>query len=100
MKYWKRYVAAAVAVGTVIAAVRFLPSETFITFVMAWLLLIPAAFAMYLAYGLREYMRDRKNRILVSVKPSEAMKALARRETELAREKELLYEDLRKGIKR
>ncbi len=100
MKYINKYIAAAVAGGTVIGAAYYLPSETFIVFVVGWLLVIPAAFIGYLAYGLREYMKERKNRIVVSVRPSDAMKALARREAELRREKELLYEDLNRGIKR
>jgi hypothetical protein len=44
-------------------------------------------------------MKDRKNTILVSVKPSEAMRALARREMELQREKELLLKELNSGVK-
>jgi len=38
----------------------------------------PAAFVAYMAYGYITYMRDRKHRIEVSVKPTDAMKAIAR----------------------
>lgn len=98
MKYWIKYVAAAIG-GTIAGAAYFLPSGMFLTFVTGWLLFIPAAGIAVLAYGLREYMKDRKNTILVSVKPSEAMRALARREMELQREKELLLKELSNGIK-
>ncbi|HEY9245955.1 MAG TPA: hypothetical protein VIO11_03820 [Candidatus Methanoperedens sp.] len=100
MKNIYKYIAAAVAGGTVVAGATFLPSETFIAFVVGWLLLIPAAFVVYLAFGLREYMKERKNRIVVAIKPSEAVRAIARRETELQREKELLYKEISNGIKR
>ncbi len=94
MKYRTKYIAAAVG-GSVIGAAYFFPSESFLAFVGGWLFLIPAVSIVFLAYGLREYMKDRKNRIMVSIKPSEAMKALARREAELQKEKEILYEELR-----
>lgn len=99
MKYWIKYVAAAIG-GTIAGAAYFLPSGLFLTFVTGWLFLIPAAGIALLAYGLREYMKDRKNRILVSIKPGEAMRALARREMELQREKELLLKELSNGVKR
>jgi hypothetical protein len=57
---------------------------------------LPITAAVFLAVGLREYMKDRKNRIMVSIKTTDAMKALARREEELKREKELLYEQFGK----
>jgi hypothetical protein len=97
MKYLNKYVATAIAGGSVMGAIYFLPSESYLAFVAGWVVLIPIAFVIFLAYGLREYRKDRKNRIMVSIKPSEAMKALARREAELQREKELLYEELRRG---
>lgn len=87
MKYWKRYVSA----GIVIGGIYFLPNESFAAFITGWVFLLPIAAAVFLAIGLREYMKDRKNRIMVSVKTNEAMKVLARREAELKREKELLY---------
>lgn len=99
MKHWIKYVAAAIG-GTIAGAVYFLPSEMFLAFVAGWLFLIPAAGIVLLAYGLREYMKDRKNRIMVSIKPNEAMRALARREMELQREKELLLKELNNGVKR
>lgn len=92
MNYWKWYVAA----GIVIGGVYFLPVESFTAFLTGWVFLVPAATAIFLAVGLREYMKDRKNRIIVSIGASDAMKALARREAELKREKELLYEQFGK----
>ena len=92
MNNWKRYVAA----GIVIGSVYFLPSESFIAFLTGWVILLPITAAVFLAVGLREYMKDRKNRIMVSIKRTDAMNALARREEELKREKELLYEQFGK----
>ena len=92
MNNWKRYVAA----GVVIGSVYFLPSESFVAFLTGWVILLPVTAAVFLAVGLREYMLDRKNRITVSVRANEAMKALSRREAELKREKELLYEQFGK----
>ncbi len=66
----------------------------FMAFVVGWVFLIPAVVAVLLAYGLVEYMKDRKNRITVTLKPTEAMKAIARKEEELKREKErIMYEE-------
>lgn len=100
MKNWVKYVAAAIAGGgAVIGTAYFFPEKSFIAFVVGWLFLIPAAFAVYMVYGLWKYIEDRENRISVVVKPTEAMKALARKEAELAREKEILYEELHREIK-
>jgi len=96
MKTWVKYVATIVVGATVMGAAYLLPMGTFQAFVIGWLFLIPATFAVYMIFSLREYMQDRKNRIVVSVKPTQAMKALARREAALIKEKELLYEELQK----
>lgn len=92
MNNWKRYVAAGIVMGTV----YFLPSESFIAFLTGWVILLPIAAVVFLAAGLRGYMKDSKNRITVSVRANDAMNALARREAELKREKELLYEQFGK----
>ena len=82
---WKRF-----GVPSVIATL-------FITFAVMWVFLIPAAVAGLLILGFTVYMRERKHRIAVSIKPTEAMKAIARREGELQREKEkILYESFPK----
>ncbi len=96
MKSWVKYVATIVVGATVMGAAYFLPMGTFQAFVIGWLLLIPATFAVYMLFSLREYIQERNNRIVVSVKPTEAMKARARREAALKKEKELLYEELQK----
>gem|GEM_PF-495281 len=93
MENWKKYVAAGIVIGTI----YFLPSESFAAFIAGWVFLIPLMAVVFLAVGLREYMSDRKNRIMVSINANEAMKALARREAELKREKELLYEQFGKA---
>lgn len=97
MKYWIKY-ATAIAGGTIAGAAYYLPSETFLTFILGWLFLIPAGAAIFLVIGLRKYLEDRKHRITVSVKPNEAMKALARREKELKKEKERLYKEMEKEV--
>ncbi len=66
----------------------------FMSFVVGWLFLIPVAVVGLLVYGYVIYMKERKNRISVTIKPTEAMKALARREAELEREKKrLMFEE-------
>ena len=96
MKNWVKYVATIVVGATVMGAAYLLPMGTFQAFVIGWLFLIPATFAVYMVFSLKEYMQDRQNRIEVTVKPTEAMKALARREASLNAEKELLYNELQK----
>ncbi len=73
----------------------------FIAFVAGWLFLIPVIAVAFLVYGYVVYARERKHRIEVQLKPTEAMKALARREEELRREKEkLVTEEFGKKTKR
>jgi hypothetical protein len=82
------------------AGVASLIGGAFIAFAVGWVFLIPTAAALFLIYGLIVYARERKNRITVSIKPTEAMKAIARREEDIKREKEkLLYEEFQGGIK-
>ncbi len=95
-----KYVVTSVVGGTVIGAVYYFPEKSFLTFVTGWLFLISAAFVAYMVYGLREYLKDQKHRIAVEIKPSEAMRAIARREAELKREKEMLYEEFHNQTKR
>jgi uncharacterized membrane protein YjjP (DUF1212 family) len=66
----------------------------FIAFLVGWVFAIPAAIAAFLVYGLVVYRKDIKNRITVVMKPNAAMKAVARREEELKRDKErIIYEN-------
>ncbi len=89
MNKWVRY-----GVASLIAWV-------FMAFVVNMVFLIPIAVIAFTIFGLVVYMRERKHRITVSVKPSEAMRAIARREEELQREKErLMYEELGSEPKR
>ncbi len=95
-----KYIAAAIAAAVFMTAAYYYPAQTFIYFVIGWLFIIPAAFIVYMVYGFMEYVKERKHRIEVTVKPTEAMKAIARREEELRREKErILYEELHKRAK-
>ncbi len=91
-----KYIVAAAAAAAFMMAAYLYPAETFITFTVGWLFFIPAAFIIYMVYGFMDYMKERKHRIVVAVKPTEAMRAVARREAELKLEKEMLYEELRK----
>jgi hypothetical protein len=92
-----KYVIAAAIAGTSMAGAYYYPAEFFIVFTAGWIFFIPAAFVVYMAYGLWKYRTDQKNRIIVQVKPNEAMKAVARREAALAKEKEILYEEINMG---
>ncbi len=96
MKSWVKYAATMVVGATVMGAAYFLPVGTFQAFVIGWLFLIPATFAVYMLLGFKEYMEDRKNRIVVSIKPTEAIRALARKEAALQKEKEYLLEEIQK----
>ena len=92
-----KYIVSAVAAAGYVGAAYYYPAETFIASTVGWLFLIPAAFVMYMGYGLVKYMQDRKNRIIVKTIPSEAMRSIARREAQLNREKEmLLHEEYQK----
>ncbi len=96
MKSWVKYAATMVIGATVMGGGYFLPIETFQAFVIGWLFLVPATFAVYMLLGFKEYMEDRKNRIVVSIKPGEALRALARKQAALQKEKEILLEELQK----
>ena len=67
----------------------------FLGFVTGWVFLIPIATASFLVYGYVAYTRDQKHRISLNYKPTEAMKAIARREIELKNEKRILYEQMK-----
>lgn len=96
MNYLKQFAIFATG-GAIAGAAYFVPQESFLAFLAGWLFLIPAAVVIFVGYGLTKYMKDRKNRITVSIKPNDALKAIARREAQLHREKQLLLEELRKG---
>ncbi len=93
-----KYILAITAAMGFMMAAYFYPAETFITFTVGWLFFIPAAFVVYMTYSFLEYMKERKHMITVSIKPTEVMRGLARREAELKKEKEMMYEELRGGI--
>jgi hypothetical protein len=77
---WTKYTASLIA-------------SVFLAFVLGWLFLIPAIAVVLLTYGLIVYLKERKHKIVVTIKPTEAMKAIARREADLQNEKEhLMYE--------
>jgi ABC-type bacteriocin/lantibiotic exporter with double-glycine peptidase domain len=65
----------------------------FLGFIVGWLFLIPIAVIGLLIYGLFIYMKERKHRISIAIKPTEAMRAIARKEAELKIEKEKVIFD-------
>ena len=67
----------------------------FIGFLTGWIFLIPIATVAFLLYGYIVYTRDQKHRISLNYKPNEAMKAIARREIELNKEKRIIYEQMK-----
>lgn len=94
-----KYIVAAIGAIIFMSSAYIYPAETFIVFTIGWLFFIPAAFIVYMTWGFLTYMKERKHRIVVAIQPTEAMRAIARREVELKREKERLlhqeYEKLR-----
>lgn len=83
----------AVAIGT------FYTDKVFPAFLVAWLLLIPMATVVYLIYGLRKYIKERRNNIVVSIKPSSATEKLVElihKEEEIKHTKEKLYKEIKR----
>lgn len=70
----------------------------FMSFIISWVFLIPIAVLGLLIYGYIAYMKERKNRISVNIKPTESMRAIMRREEELKREKQKAFEDFQRKI--
>ena len=92
-----KYIVAALAAAIFMGSAYIYPAETFLVFTVGWLFFIPAAFIAYMVYGYIAYMKERKHKIVVAVRPTEAMRAIARREAELKKERErLLYTEYEK----
>lgn len=94
-----KYIVAIIGAAIFMGLAYIYPAETFLTFTVGWLFFIPAAFIVYMTWGFLTYMKERKHKIVVSIQPTEAMRAIAKREVELKIEKERLlhqeYEKLR-----
>ncbi len=94
-----KYIVATIGAAIFMGLAYIYPAETFLTFTVGWLFFIPAAFIVYMTWGFLTYMKERKHKIVVSIQPTEAMRAIAKREVELKIEKERLlhqeYEKLR-----
>ena len=93
-----------VAIASALAAIgaSYL-EETFIAFLIGWVVLIPIVGCAFMIYGLREYMKDHKNKIVVSVKPNsieEKYAELIHKEEEIRVAKGTLYRELMKEKKR
>jgi hypothetical protein len=102
MKLPYKYIGTIAAAAALAAAGTMYAEQTFLTFLVGWVVLIPIATCGYLAYGLREYRKQSKNSIMVSMKPSniaEKYAELIRKEEEIRKEKESLYKELTNGKK-
>ena len=100
MKNQIKYIVAVVSAVIFMAFSFYYPAQTFLAFFAGWLFLIPAAFIIYMVYGLVELRKESVHRITVTIKPTEAMKALTRREAVIRKEKErLLYEEFGNELK-
>lgn len=78
------------------------PDKIFPAFVVTWLLMFPLAALVYLMYGLKEYIKERRNAIVVSIKPNNAMSRfieLTRKEEEIKKEKNTLLKEFNKESK-
>jgi membrane protein implicated in regulation of membrane protease activity len=92
-----KYIVAAFAAAIFMGSAYIYPAETFLVFTVGWLFFIPAAFIVYMVWGYLAYMKERKHKIVVSIQPTDAMRAIAMREAELKKEKErLLYQEYEK----
>ncbi len=89
-----KYIVSALVAAGYVASALYYPAETFIASTVGWLVVIPAAFVIYMGYGYIKYAKERKNRIVVEVVPNEAMRSIARREGQLNREKEVLLHEV------
>lgn len=88
-----KYIVAVMAAVAFMSSAYIYPAETFIAFTVGWLFFIPAGFIAYMIWGYVAYAKERKNRIVVTVQPTDAMRAIARRESELKKEKERLLQE-------
>lgn len=99
MKWLKYVLAVAIGASAVVIGTMY-PDKTFPAFVVTWLILIPMASVVYLIYGLREYIKERRNSIVVSIKPSTAtdrLMELIREEDRIKDAKEALYKEMKKS---
>lgn len=97
---WLKYVLAIVIGAFAVAIVTMYPDKIFPAFVVTWLVLIPIAAVIFLIYGLREYIKERKNSIVVSIKhnsTTERLMELMHKEEEIKEAKEALYKEMKKS---
>ncbi len=97
-----KYAKATIAAAALAPFGMIYTQETFITLLLGWIVLIPIVACGYLIYGLVEYRKDMKNRIIISVKSNsikDRYTDIILKEAEIRREKEILYKELRKNNK-
>lgn len=85
---WK-YAVILVGAGTTIGILN--PEKAFIAFVSTWLFIIPAVVAIYLMYGLKQYLGDRKNKTIKNNDIATRSISTIRQEEGLKEEKNVLY---------
>lgn len=100
MNYPIKYFVASAVGAALIGAPYYFPKESLEALFVVWFMLIPVAFIVFLVYGIILYIRSMKHSIVVSMKPTEAIMALARKEDELRRVKRSLYEEVGNRMKK
>lgn len=100
MNYPIKYIIAPAVGAVLFSAPYYFPKESLEVLFVVWFMLIPVVFIAFLVYGLILYIRSMKHSIVVSIKPAEAIRALARRNDELRRVKHSLYEEVSDGIRK
>lgn len=95
-----RFAKIAIATTLLTAAGAIYMDKAFLTFLVAWIIVIPIVACGYAIYGLIQYRKNTKNSIIVSVKSNnltERYAELIRKEEEIRKEKEALYKELKNG---
>ncbi len=95
MKDRFKYIVAAIAAGIFMGATYEFPAEVFITFTVGWLFIIPAAVVIYMVRGYIAQRNETKHQIVVTLAPTAAMKDIVRREADIRRDKELIFEKMK-----
>jgi len=95
-----KYIVAASGGAALIGAPFYFPNESLEVLFTVWFMLIPVAFIVFLVYGIIVYLRGMKQRITVSIKPVEAIRAIGRREAQSPSVKRSLNKELTNWIKK
>ena len=102
MKLPPKYIRAIMATTALAAIGTIYTEQTFLAFLLGWVVLLPIMAGSYLIYGLVQYRKESKNSIVVSVKSKDLKDRytdIIRQEEEIRVAKEGLYQELVKGKK-